>query len=183
MKETNVTSVVRHKVKVQFGSEYEDWLHRISEVALQAKGSLGLHIIRPTIGGSEYTILLRWETFDDGKHWAASEPRKNLISEAMQWQVSPDCVEIGNGINYWITPNQKDPPKAARWKQWLVSTSVIWPLSMLVQVAFEPLFMSFPFLRLWPVGPFLVVALTVWLVTFIVMPRLVTAIAPWLYRH
>ncbi len=182
MKVSNVTSVVRHRVKGGVSAEYEEWLHRISKVAVKAKGYEGIHIIRPLQDGNEYTIVLRWASYDDGKNWAESDVRKDLLRESEPWQELPDHVEIDSGIDYWFAPEKNSAPKAPRWKQWVVTTSVIWPLSMLVQFLFQPLFLNIPLLGNWPLGPFLIVSITVWLATFGIMPRLVPRIAPWMFR-
>jgi uncharacterized protein len=54
---------------------------------------------------------------------------------------SDKSIDVKTGIDFWFTPPTvgKHP---RRWKQWLVTTSVIWPLAMYVPLPLEQLFLK-----------------------------------------
>lgn len=74
------------------------------------------------------------------------------------------------------------PRKARPWKQWLVTTSLIWPLTMLVPAMYRPLFQAVPALGAFGISHLFVAATIVALVTWLLMPPYVKRISPWLFR-
>jgi len=101
--------------------------------------------------------------------------------------VIPDILErddqarIESGIDFWFTPQSQ--PQALRWKQWLVTTAVIWPLTLLVPLLLGPVFDAVPWLGVFGLRQGVVAAVVVALVVFVVMPRYVRLIADWLYSQ
>ena len=92
-----------------------------------------------------------------------------------------DLPHIETGIDFWFTPQGQ--PQALRWKQWLVTTSVIWPLTIVVPWLLAPVFAAVPWLGTGGVRQGVVAALVVALVVYVVMPRYVRLIAGWLYSR
>lgn len=70
-----------------------------------------------------------------------------------------------------------------RWKQWLITTAVIWPLTILVPLLWWPLFQVAPVLETWGLRHGLVAATIVALVVYVVMPRVVRRVSPWLHHR
>jgi antibiotic biosynthesis monooxygenase (ABM) superfamily enzyme len=92
----------------------------------------------------------------------------------------PDKTEVLPGIEFWFTlPSQK---KAPAWKQWLVTTSVIWPLTVIVPWALAPIIYHIPILSISPVKELLFAIVVVALVTYLIMPFYVKAISKWMFR-
>lgn len=178
----NVTFVVQHKVKQQALSRYEDWLKVIVKRATDYQGHQGVHIIRPPSGGTDYAAIIRWDTFENARKWAESQDRKSLLMEINDALEEPDSAEIRPGIEFWFTPPGQLQKKAPPWKQWLVTTSVIWPLSMLVPKVLQPLFHAVPVFELWPIRLLIIAAVIVGLVTYVIMPYYVRAVSTWMFK-
>jgi antibiotic biosynthesis monooxygenase (ABM) superfamily enzyme len=177
----SVTFVVQHRVRADAFDRYEEWLKRIVAVCSTYPGYQGVHIIRPVAGDNEYSTIVRFATFADAERWCKSADRPRLIAEIGDILEREDQARIETGIDFWFTPAQGKHPQARPWKQWLVTTSVIWPLTVVIPMLFEPLFQAVPWLGAPGLREGLVVAVTVALVVFVIMPRYVRAIASWLY--
>jgi hypothetical protein len=179
----SVTFVVQHRVHPAAFDHYEEWLKRIVAVASTYPGYQGVDIIRPVAGDNEYSTVVRFATFADAERWCKSADRPRLIAEIADILVQEGQARIESGIDFWFTPAALKAPHARPWKQWVVTTSVIWPLAFLVPLVFEPLFRAIPWLGLPGVRQGIVTATIVALVVFLIMPRYVRAIAPWLYAE
>lgn len=71
--------------------------------------------------------------------------------------------------------------KPPAWKQWLITTSVIWPLTMVVPWAFGPMFRAFPALGSYGVSHGILASVIVAIVVWIVMPRYTRLVHNWLF--
>lgn len=174
--------VIRHKVKPEAISAYEAWLLRIIPAAAQYPGHLGVHVVRPPSGHDEYVNVLRFATTSDADLWQTSPERAGLVAEARPHLADTENIEVKSGIDYWFTPATvtKAPP---RWKQWLVTTSVIWPLTMFVPLALEPMFKGVPALQTFGVRHGILASVIVGLVVYVVMPRYVRLLSPWFFKR
>ncbi|MEG3081124.1 antibiotic biosynthesis monooxygenase [Halomonas sp. 5021] len=178
-----ITLKICHRVKSDARAEYESWLKRIIYVAAQYPGHLGVHILRPAEGHNDYEIALRFASHADAGRWLESAERKALINDALPAFREEEVIEIQSGIDYWFSPPSAPTNKQpVRWKQWLVTTSVIWPLTLLVPVLLTPLFALLPWLSAWGIRHGIVAASVVGLVIYVVMPRVVRLVAPWMFR-
>jgi uncharacterized protein len=96
--------------------------------------------------------------------------------------VRGDCVEIKTGLEFWFTPptpTQRHPPP---YKQFLLTLSAIFPLSVLVPWALRPLLQVVPVLGLPVVRSAVVASVIVGLMTYVIMPHYTRLVAGWLYR-
>lgn len=177
----SVTFVVQHWVRRDAFARYEDWLRGIVKVSSGYPGYQGVDIIRPVPGDNKYSTVVRFATFADAERWCKSADRPRLLGLITDILERDDQARIETGIDFWFTPPSQ--PQALRWKQWLVTTSVIWPLSLLVPMLLEPLFTAVPWLGAFGLRQGVVAAVVVALVVFVVMPRYVRLIAGWLYSQ
>lgn len=178
-----ITLKICHRVKPEARAEYEAWLKRIIHVAGQYPGHLGVHILRPAEGHNDYEIALRFASHAEAGRWLESAERKALINDALPAFREEEVIQIQSGIDYWFSPpNAPVNKQPVRWKQWLVTTSVIWPLTMLVPFLWGPLFALFPWLNTWGIRHGVVAASVVGLVVYVVMPRVVRLVASWMFR-
>ena len=93
----------------------------------------------------------------------------------------PEAIDIKTGFEFWFTP----PPagKAAKpYKQYLVTLSAIYPLTILVPSALQPLFAQVPGLALPGIRQLLSAAIIVALMVYVIMPRYTRALSRWLWR-
>ena len=136
---SEVTSIIRHDVKEKEREGYEEWLRKIVPVAATFPGHRGVNVIRPAKGATEYTIVLHFDTIDNLRLWLDSKERSDLIAEALPKIVGQDRVEIKTGLEFWFTPASKEQ-RAPAYKQFLVTLSVIYPLTLLIPVLLNPIF-------------------------------------------
>lgn len=179
----SVTLLIQQRVRRDAIARYEQWLRTIAAKAAEYPGHQGVHIIRPAAGGNEYSIMIRFATFKDAEQWTGSADRKQLLAEIADAFERADQFHIQPGIEFWFTPPSPLQKKPAPWKQWLITTSVIWPLTMLVPPLFAPLFTALPLLGQWGISHGLIAATIVGLVVFVIMPRYVRAVAHWLFEE
>ena len=177
-----VSFVIHHTIKPGRHDAYEAWLKRIIPEAAQFPGHMGTHVARPSGNSHLYEIVVRFASHEDALHWVGSETRSNLMLELTDCLASPENVDIQSGIDYWFTPvtNAHRPPR--RWKQWLITVSVIWPLSMAVPLLVGPVFQTVPLLDVFPIKTLVNAMFIVALVIYVVMPPYTRAIAKWLSR-
>ena len=176
-----VTLVIRHDVKADDHAAYEDWLRKIVPAAAHFPGHRGVNVIRPAKGATEYTIVLHFDTVDHLRGWLDSKERKQFIAEALPHFLGDDHVEIKTGLEFWFTPQAK-PQRAAPYKQFLVTLSVIYPLTIVIPLLLHPVFDLVPVKTHAYVRQFFVDAAIVALIIYVIMPRYTRAIAKWLYR-
>ncbi|MBE0464831.1 MAG: antibiotic biosynthesis monooxygenase [Halomonadaceae bacterium] len=179
----SVTLKICHRVKPSARSEYEAWLRRIIQAASQYPGHQGVHILRPTEGQHDFEIALRFASSEEAARWLESEERQALVRDILPAFRQEEEIEISSGIDYWFHTAGAAPSKQpVRWKQWVVTTAVIWPLTMLVPFLWAPIFEAFPLLSTWGIRHGFVAATIVGLVVYVVMPRVVRLVAPWMFR-
>jgi len=184
--EESVSFVVRHRVRAGAHIAYEAWLVETMRVAAAFPGHRGVQVVRPTAGGVDYTIIVDFATHDDATRWHQSTQRTRLIEAVQPHLEVAEQVTVGAGIDYWFQPEPAttgEPPiKPPAWKQWLITTSVIWPLTMLVPWAFGPVFKALPALGAYGVAHGILASVIVAIVVWIIMPRYTRLVHHWLFR-
>lgn len=174
--------IIRHTVQPSQRDRYETWLRQIIAAAAQFPGHQGVHVVRPPLGHDTFEIAVRFSHHDEAEAWLCSDVRRELVSDIVPALSSEEHVEIQTGIDYWFTPPTSKAKQPTRWKQWLITTAVIWPLTLVVPVVFQPIFDRLPVLAFWGVRHGLVAAAIVALVVYLIMPRVVHLVANWLFR-
>lgn len=177
-----VTLRIHHRVRSDAKDRYETWLRQIIEAAGRYAGHQGVHILRPHEGGQDYEIAVRFASEADAERWRSSDDRRELMDDIRDALQQDESVEILSGIDYWFTPPTATSKQPVRWKQWVVTTAVIWPLTMLVPLLWQPVFSVLPGLATWGLRHGLVAATIVALVVYVVMPRVVRLVAHWMFE-
>jgi len=175
-----VTSVIQHEVKPGSGPQYQEWLKRIIPVAARFPGHQGVNVIRPPAGAHGYTVTIRFDTLDHAEDWFRSEARQQLVAEVEPLLDRAEKIDIVTGLEFWFMPpaSQKHAPA---YKQFLLTLSVIYPLTLIVPWLLRPLLDSVPVLQHVLVDHLIVAAIIVALMTYVVMPRYTRLMAKWLY--
>jgi antibiotic biosynthesis monooxygenase (ABM) superfamily enzyme len=182
-----VTSVIQHAVRTGAEAEYEAWLGKITPIAKRFPGHRGIEFIRPP-GGSgssgSYTIMLRFDTLEHLQDWLRSDARRELVEEAKQFFERGEKIDIKTGLEFWFTPPAPAPAQKqpAPYKQFLVTLSVVFPLTLIVPWVLWPLFQAVPALELPGISNLLVSSVIVGLMTYVIMPHYTRLIAKWLYE-
>lgn len=182
---SSVTSVIQHVPKPGALQAYESWLKDIVPVAARQPGHRGVNVIRPHGSSSIYTIVLHFDTLQNLEAWLTSGARRDLIARARPLLANDENIEIKTGLEFWFTPPPGTAPAARQvkaYKQFLISLSAIFPLSVLVPSGLQPVFNAVPGLVHPLLGKFIVAAVIVGLMVYVIMPRYTRLLAPWLFR-
>jgi antibiotic biosynthesis monooxygenase (ABM) superfamily enzyme len=180
MEEKGASVVITHHIVESNQMQYEQWLEEIGPVCRNFKGNVDWQIIRPIPDLTyNYTVIIRFDTVNNLKNWMESKERKSFIEKAKPLFARGDSYYIKSGLDF-LFPESKKPP--LRWKQYLVTWSAIYPLSVLVPLVILPLlqFLHLPESRF--INAFFISGCVVFIMIFILMPSYTKLIRTWLYR-
>lgn len=178
--DTPVTAVLRQHPRPWAVARYEEWLKEIVPVAQSFAGHQSVDVIRPHKTEDPYTIVLHFDTVAHLRSWLDSEERIHLVEGIRPYLRTDERVEIRTGFEFWFTPT---PGKVAKpYKQFLVTVSAIFPLTVLVPRLLQPLFDRVPALGLPIIRQFVIAVLVVGTMVYVVMPRYTRLVARWLFR-
>ncbi|MBX3666624.1 MAG: antibiotic biosynthesis monooxygenase [Burkholderiales bacterium] len=175
-----VTFIIQHKVRPAHRRQYEDWLRDVGREAERYPGHLGTNVVRPPDDNGQYTIIIRFDCYDHLRAWVESDTRREYVRRVEPILDGGDRIEIKSGLDFWFTPPGVRAPN--RFKQFLITFSAIYPLTLLVPAGLAPLFEAVPLLDNLFISRLLVAGVIVWLMVYVVMPRYTRAVAAWLYR-
>lgn len=184
MNDTNdfATLVIQHHVKPEAKANYEAWVKEIAQEGQRFKGHLGVNVIRPHGTSSSYSIVLRFDSHEHLMGWIESDTRKRLVQEAQSLLLEAEDLEIQTGLEYWFTPPSTKPIHAKPFKQFLITLSAIFPLTVVVPWALHPLFETPLFLASPIATNFVVAVVIVLLMVYVIMPRYTRLVAGWLFK-
>lgn len=176
-----VTAVIQQKVRPDHRADYEAWLHSVIPVAARFPGHRGVQVIPPAPNAMDYTITIRFDTVDHAEDWFSSDVRKALLQAVAPLLDAPEEVKTVTGLEFWFeSPASTPAPK--RFKQALVTLSVIFPLTTMLGLILAPQFHFLPGIWARLAGNLAVATLTVFSMTYFIMPRYTRAIHGWLSR-
>ncbi|WP_257386741.1 antibiotic biosynthesis monooxygenase [Tahibacter caeni] len=176
----SVTAVIRHRVRADALADYERWLERIVPVAQRFPGHRGVDVIRPVAGSSLYTVTIRFDSLAHADDWFQSSARQTLLAELLPLLSQEEQRETVTGLEFWFRPEPGQKP-ARRYKQFLLTLAVIYPLTLLVPMPIRWLARRWTWLDHTLLIHLLVAAVIVGLMTYVLMPRLTRWLAKWLY--
>ena len=175
--------VISHHIKDRKQNDYEAWLEEIGPVCRNAKGNIDWQIIRPIENLTfVYTVILRFDSIENLKTWMQSDIRKKLIEKAKPMLADDDKFYINSGLDFLFPAEQESKKTPVRWKQYLVTWSAIFPLSILVPLALLPLFslLRLPESRI--AHAFFISGTIVFIMVYVLMPRYTKLIKNWLFK-
>jgi uncharacterized protein len=175
-----VTTTVSRRVKPGHEPFYEQFLEGIIEAASRFPGHLGVEVFRPEhASGGEYQIVYRFDTGEHLRAWLDSDERAAWLERAEPHVIGPMRTRFVTGLETWFTlPGQPAAPPPP-YKMALVTWITIFPLITLVVVVLGPLLKD---LALVP-SLAITTAVTVPIMTWLVMPRVTRLLRRWLYPH
>jgi antibiotic biosynthesis monooxygenase (ABM) superfamily enzyme len=183
MENQSASVVITHHISDGKQEEYEKWLDLIGPVARKSKGNIDWQIIRPIPKLTfNYTVLMRFDTVENLKHWMDSEERKKLIIKASPLLAKEDHYDIKTGIDFLFTPENNKIKVPVRWKQYLVTWSAIYVLSSFIPLLVLPILRRLPLPANRLIDSFFISATIVFLMVYIVMPNYTKLIRKWLYK-
>jgi len=175
------TLLIEHQVKPGLQAEYEAWVKDISAVARQAAGYEGVNIVRPHPSNSSYTILVRFASHESLRDWLGLDTRKQFLARAAPMLLQSENLEIQTGLEYWFTPSGGRQGHARPYKQFLVTLSAIYPLTMAAPWLLGPVLRWSGLPRLPALEGFVITAAIVFAMVYVVMPRYTRLVARWLF--
>lgn len=182
MQNAIVTLVIQHTIIAGAEAQYEAWLKDIIPACMAYPGHLGVNVIRPAGASGVYTVVLRFDSHDHVRGWIESDTRKRLIERVEPLLARGERIEVTTGLEYWFTPQGPEQKKARPFKQFLVTLSAIFPLTVIVPWMFGPLFEAAPLLAQPLLARFLIAVAIVFLMVYVIMPRYTRLVAGWLFR-
>jgi len=179
---TPVTVSIARKVRLGAEQQYEDWLRRISHVAVKFPGHQGVHVLKPSSQtAGEYVLIVGFDSYEHQRIWEESTERKRFLDELN----NADLVEGGakikkvSGLEFWF--NLPEMPAHAvpnRHKMALVLMVVVFSLLFGINLTLGYWLNALPLalkLGVMVIGQVL-------LMTYLVMPAVTRALKSWLYR-
>lgn len=174
-----VTAVIYHLVKPGQEQAYEQWLRDVSAVAQQFSGHAGVSFVRPTdLSHPEYTIILKFDCSQNLKAWMDSPIRQQWMEKVKPLVQKDQSVQVLTGLETWFTLPGKlvqRPPK--RYKMAILTTLGVFAVAQVLGLMVAPRLTSLdPLLR-----SFLLTIVNVFVLTYVVMPRVTRLFYSWLY--
>lgn len=177
------TVVISHRIRADAHAAYEAWLEEIAPRCKRAPGHLDWHIVRPISGLSEtFTIVIRFDTEAHLRGWMSSAERTQLIERARPLLLSGDDFFVSSGLDFWFTPSGAKAQVPVRYKQFLITWSAIFPLSLAVPLAVVPLMAALGLPDYRPLTSLAVSGVVVFLMVYVVMPRYTKLVRRWLFQ-
>jgi len=178
----SVAFIITHIIKAGNEIRYEAWLTAILDAVSRSSGYLGREIFRPAHGSTKYTTIVRFDTHGNLDAWAQSHMRRSYVDKVSDLLEEGDKHEIRTGIDFWFTPEGVKPPK--RWKQFLLTLSAVYPLTLILPAVLGPVFIGLPSpLDDQLVKGFAIAASLTALLTFVIMPHYTRLVKRWLYEE
>lgn len=174
-----VTVDVLQRVKPGCEAAFEAVLSKLIHAASAFEGHLGANIFRPSGQGPlEYRIVFKFDHMSGLKRWEASEIRQKLLEQAKQLTIGASQTSRLTGLETWFTlPNQPGLAPPPRYKMFILTWAIIFILINGMNRFVVPLLKPLP---PW-VATLIVTGLMVFLITYVVMPRITKLFAKWLY--
>jgi antibiotic biosynthesis monooxygenase (ABM) superfamily enzyme len=175
----SVTVVVTRRVKSGHESQYENWLKRLLEEAKSMKGYLGATVQKPVPGTTEYTSVFRFDNVENLRKFEESEIRARYLREVVDYVEADAIWKKFSGLEFWFSPPKGTiVPQPSRLRMALVMIIVVYGLvisiGQLVATLAGDIIPSY-------VRLFVTISIEIFLMTFVLMPRLTKLLAKWIY--
>ncbi len=169
-----VTVLVTRRPKAARKEKFEAYLKGITQCAMKHQGHFGVSIFKPEEGKEgDYRIIFKFDSEENLALWEQSDERQKWHGVAEEVSET-GTVEISTGLESWFTiPNQTGPvPHPPKYKMALVIWIGIFSLVTLLSLLLDPFLPRI----------FLLTAIVVLLMTYVVMPFLTSLLKKWLYQ-
>ncbi|MEM9118849.1 MAG: antibiotic biosynthesis monooxygenase [Cyanobacteria bacterium P01_F01_bin.56] len=178
-KHHHVTAVITHRVRSGREAGYEEWIKGIAADARQFAGHLGVNILRPQPGVStDYVIVLQFNSSENLEAWLSSDIRQGWIDRVQPLIQEQESVQVLTGLESWFQlPTQAAPKAPKRYKQAVLVWVGVMMVSLLVHPLIAPVMQYLPWLLRVAVSA----AITVGLLSYVIMPRLTRWFKRWLF--
>lgn len=180
---SGATVVISHRIREGQQAGYENWLTEIIPQCKSYIGHLDTHIIRPiTDLTATYTVVIRFDTHKHAEKWMFSQDRQQLINKVQPLLAANDDFFVRSGLDFWFTPEGAKARLPTRWKQFLITWSVIYPLVLCVPMAVVPMMRLLGMPEYHSLTTLFVTFTIVLLMVYLIMPRYTKLVQRWLFR-
>ena len=128
-----------------------------------------------------YAVILRFDSEADLRRWLTSSDRQRLIETVSPILAQGDAYTIHSGIDFLFAPHDGGQRVPVRWKQFLVTWSAIFPLSLVLQWLISPGLHALGWHNHLVITA-IVSAVAVFLMVYVIMPRYTRLVRRWLFR-
>ncbi|HRE89786.1 MAG TPA: antibiotic biosynthesis monooxygenase [Myxococcota bacterium] len=173
-----VTVVVTRRVRRGHEKAYEAWLERLVASTSHMHGFIGARLQRPRPGDSAFTSVFRFEGVDTLRAFEESELRRNALLEVAPLVEADALWSRLTGLELWFSPPPGTiVPQPSRLRMALLMVALVFGLVVSIGQLVGLVLGDAPaWLRL-----LVTITLEVFLMTYILMPRLTRWLARWIY--
>lgn len=171
------------KVQPQLNDDYYALTKKVIESLKSQPGCLSIQLLSQRCAEKNNEIVINFKNEDYAKGWLASNQGKSLLEMIRKVLEKKECLTIyRNSDCHNCTEERTLSNKPTPWKQWVITTIVIWPLTILVPFLLKPLMQEFPALNVWGIRHGVIAATIVLLMVYLVMPIMIKATYRWVYK-
>jgi uncharacterized protein len=152
----------------------------VGEACRRFEGYLSTDVIRPVGNHTTFTVIIRFGNVEALQTWMESDVRREFLHRIEHALEKGDRYVVQTGLDFWFTPPTSKPP--VPWKQFVLTLSAIFPLTVIVPALLSPLLGAWQGLPAMLIGKLLVATCIVGLMVYVIMPRYTRMVAAWLYR-
>jgi len=183
MENQGASVVISHHILEGKYREYEKWLDEIVPMTKQSQGFIDLQVVRPITDLTfVYTVIIRFDTITNLKNWMESDNRKRLIEKVNPLFRKNDNYQIKSGLDFLFNSDKEGNKVPVRWKQFLVTWSAIYPLSLFMPMLVFPVLRQLHTPKNHYLDALISSCIIVFLMVFVVMPNYTKLIKKWLYK-
>jgi uncharacterized protein len=174
-----VTVVVRRRVRKGKEADYEAWLDRLIKQASDLPGYLGTNVYRPSATGPrDYTSVFRFYSVEHLRGFEESDMRLRALAEVIDFVEGDAVWEKLTGLEFWFTPPPGTiVPLPSRARMAMVMILVVYGLVLSIGTLVAIVLSAAPM----PVRLLVTITIEVFLMTYVLMPRLTRWLAWWIY--
>lgn len=174
-----ITVVVSRRVVKGQEQAFELLSSQMTERASKFTGYLGANMFRPaSLDDPEYRIIFKFTDEENLASWQESSERTELLEKIEALLIAPSNIETTSGIITWFTLPGHNPVKPpAKYKMTFVSWLALYPIVTLIFFVFGEQLAEMPLL----VRTFLVTAVVMLTMSYVLMPRFTRWFAFWLF--
>lgn len=175
-----VTRIARRRAKPGCEAAYEAILRGMFAEVAQFPGFRGADLIPPESADGEYQVVMRFDSQQQLDAWDVSELRQTWHARLHAVAEGDPDYRLLSGLEAWFAlPAAPVNHAPVRWKMAIATWLGIFPTVSLVLWFIAPALAALPFLLRTACLTALIVALMTW----VIMPRLVRLLRPWLFRE
>jgi uncharacterized protein len=174
-----VTVVVSRRVRPGHEAAYEAWLDRLIQGAAPMPGYVGAKVQRPRQGEPPlYTSVFRFSSVATLRAFETSELRRRALAEVTELVEADAVWSRLTGLELWFSPPAGTVvPQPSRARMALVMIVVVYALVLSLGQLVALALGSAPF----PLRLLVTIVIEVFLMTYVLMPRLTRWLARWIY--